>query len=135
MAKHALNTSRRSLVAALALTPIIIAAPAIAASGRAPFEALIAAQKANRAIWDAHPFSSTKPGAPDHDRLYAEDVALMHKDCDALDAIILFPAPDHRAIVQKLEIITKEWMMDGGEDRHKYLEAIAADVRRLGGVA
>jgi hypothetical protein len=131
-----METSRRNVVAAIAVAPIALTIPTLAAAGnRAQFEALFAEHQAIRAQWNAHPFSSMLHTDPGYDLLEAEDKALMYRDSDARDAIIAFPAPDHRAIIQKLDFITAEWMMDGSEASNEYLAAIKADVQRLGGVA
>ena len=141
MAAQQHSTSRRAVIGALAAAPVLSAAGALEAAGRtAPFTQSIPSLQAARwgrvladyrrldAEWMAHPYAGTKPSAPDYERLRAEQEVLGRRAWRALRVVLRTAAPDHAALVEKLEVVDLEY----GEFMDGYFVHLVNDARRLG---
>lgn len=54
---------------------------------------------------------------------------------DAIEALLLTPAPSFQAVAHKLRLGCQDWFFDGSDQSTAALEAIANDVERLSGEA
>lgn len=54
---------------------------------------------------------------------------------DAIEALLLTPAPSFQAVAHKLRLGCQDWFFDGSDQSTTALEAIANDVERLSGEA
>ena len=80
---------------------------------------------------DGASYASTKPSAPDYERLRAEQEMLGRRASRALRLVMRTGAPDHAAFVEKLEVVDEEF----GEFMDGQFVHLVNDARRLGRVA
>jgi len=86
-----------------------------------------------RSLWsdfNTHPASSTSPQAPEYDALQADMDALGNFCSAGEHLLMLTPAPDSSALLEKMDI----WWETGGphrSDRAETFSALRADVERL----
>lgn len=90
------------------------------------WEELIAKYLADRAAWDAHPYSRAATDDPAYERLSEEDSALMRVSLASLRKVIAAPAPDYAAVLRKIAIASYEYGDTGG-----VFGALMADMERL----
>lgn len=118
---------RRSFLSALAIAPVVIAAPSLvqAASPRVTWDRLVADYLRANAAASAHPYGRTRPDDPLYDAMSNEHGELLGEACRRLDAVMEFPVSDNAMLAEKLEIAVKEF---GDDD---WLDSILGDARRL----
>lgn len=129
-------TRRQILCATLVAPAFSVPTVASAATGlicvptgnRPEWAHKVAAYRAARAAEEAHPYARTTPNDPEYPRVEAEHGAVLFTLCRTIDAVMECPVPDHAALVEKLEIMVKEFDPEG------FTDCILADVRRLGGM-
>jgi hypothetical protein len=94
-----METTRRSMIATMALAPVAVVAPAAAASvqDRSGWTQSVRAYREVSAEWSAHPFGRITGDHPQYDQLERENDAYMHRHIAALDALLSTPPPDHTA--------------------------------------
>ncbi len=102
-------------------------AESVSANPPVSWHATVAAWRDAVVAYGAHPYCSACPGAPDYGALERDAEGLQDAEVRALEAVMNMPAPDHAALVEKLEIIKAEF----GNDNH-CIDRVIADVRRLG---
>lgn len=134
-----LPSSRRDVMRAIAVlsvasvptlafaTPPLICSPAHGKGDRHAWEAAAADYQAALSAETAHPFGHTLRSHPEFERINAEHDVIMATRCRSLDTVMECPVPDHAALVEKLEIMVKEFDPEG------FTDCIIADVRSLGG--
>lgn len=61
--------------------------------------------------------------------------AFTSAHADAIEALILTPAPSFQAVAHKLRLGCQDWFFDGSDQSTAALEVIATDVERLSGEA
>lgn len=102
---------------------------------RTGWDALLAAFGNAKAAIDRHNAEeapSDEPSAVAHGK-ESERLALVH--AERLDAVLLAPAPDCRALCQKLQIFNDWQVEDGWQTAREIVEQLAADARNLLGEA
>ena len=138
MATDQHSTSRRAVIGALAAAPILTVAGAVEAAARiGPFTPssistarwgrVLADYRRLDADWMAHPYASTKPSAPDYERLRAEQEVLGRRAWRALRLVLRTAAPDQGAFVEKMEVVDLEY----GEFMDDLFVHLVDDARRL----
>lgn len=146
MATDQHSISRRAVIGALAAAPIL-PATGPAEDGARPgaftrksrstsipairWRRVLAEYRRLDAEWVAHPYASTKPGAPGYDRPEAEQEVLARRASQAFKVVLKTAAPDSAAFVVKLELVERDYgdVMDG------QFVHLVNDARRLSGVA
>lgn len=124
--------TRRSIMGAMALAPLALAAPAVAATPSTQWDRVL---QNWQSLWDAyetHPFPRTPYDDPNIRILEADANGILTRQEGAFKEVIYYPVSDHRGLVQKLEATRVAY--DDCEIPMEYLEAITRDVRRLGGL-
>lgn len=150
------NSSRRASLGLIAMGAAAV--PSLAMAGTMPtpgpyaarwaaaMNRMARAEAAHDAACDATEAAQTRFFAARRDDMTLEEKQALRRatGCDmaheredrassaslaARKALLACPAPDHAALVRKLELAI-EWELDGGE-----FIAMIADVRRLGGLA
>lgn len=141
MAADQHSTSRRAVIAALAAAPIPAATSVVEVTGRAssalgkstippdpdPWEVALTAYRQLAAQWAAHPYGRTSPVSPDYERLEAEEEVIAERASQALRVVLRTAAPDHAALVEKMEVFEREF----GPDLDGHFAHLVNDARRL----
>lgn len=135
-------TDRRSFIAGLALAPVALSTPAIAANPyRPPWDMAVTAQ---RKAWDAMEAfyaANIQPANLAHDAGTGSFDAVVDAEeawspyttahAQAVNTVLMTAAPDWAAVAQKLEMGLEQYAFDGGDKSEEMLKIILADVRRL----
>lgn len=128
MAYEAFTTDRRAFLAAAPALALITAGPALAFSAPSTeWRLAVSKWRGMVATYSAHPYCSATTDTPDYARLEQEAAILSDKESFALDGVMETRAPNHAALIEKLEIIKAEL----GDDF--YIDCLIADVRKLMG--
>ena len=126
------DTTRRTLLGALALAPAVIAAPAVNAAPSTAWDQAMARFQAIKAEHDAAWAAFTGNPDANADRMQA----LADAYCEAEDALMEMPAPNARALQWKMETVFNPGS-DGFTDswRADYVKPLLDDIARLAGRA
>ena len=110
---------------------------------RSAWDAAVAAEREARAAMDAFHALHVEPAEAAHDAGTAsfEHVSEMEEryglytsaHAEAIDAVILTPAPDWAAVAKKLELGLADNAFDASEEADDMLRVVLSDVRRLAG--
>lgn len=151
-----LHSSRRDVMRALAIIPATLVAPAAAnaavglvcapaASIYPDWQAALADERkaalASESFYAAHVApanaafdAGTASISAVHEQEEAwGDYTAAH--ADAVNALLLTPAPTLEDVVHKLRVGIRDYAFDGSGQGCKMLEIIASDIERLGGAA
>jgi uncharacterized protein YfaP (DUF2135 family) len=139
------SADRRSFLAAgmATVVAVSVAAPAIAASPRAKWDAAMASYEtatAAEAYYHEHVYCPEDDASVDEERPFSNAIQgrweqLLHEASDRRMALMDTPAPDRRALRQKFDIIFT--MEDGGLPAwtEEFISQTRADIARLMGDA
>lgn len=124
------NPSRRGLLAAMAVAPVIVAVPAAAlAAPRAEWEQAVAQFHALNKASETHRYLDMLGNEPDCEAAHEA----FNETCDrrraAERAVLRMPPPDHEALAEKIEIMA---IVYEGYDMGDVFDAFARDARLLG---
>ncbi|MBS3929053.1 MAG: hypothetical protein KGZ65_12900 [Sphingomonadales bacterium] len=124
------TSDRRAFLAA---APIVVAPAAVpVAALAAPADQFTAAVRKWEEVQNrlnAHSFAQTHPDDPKYGHLYEQHRAILGDYEEALGEAMNARAPDHSALIRKLQIIDHEGL---GE---RYIDCLIDDVRHLAGTA
>lgn len=146
-------SGRRAFLVGLAMAPVAVAAPALAhgapimvcAPADSAWQAALADERkaalASESFYAAHVApanaafdAGTASISAVHEQEEAwGDYTAAH--ADAVNALLLTPAPTLEDVVHKLRMGIRDYAFDGSDQGCKMLEIIASDIERLGGAA
>jgi hypothetical protein len=131
MATPSITSSRRSFLAAAALAPVVIAAPAIAAQSdqNAVLDAAIARYRKAWTEYQNHPVHDTLLDDPDYGRISDEGSLVSDRSDEALEAVLRIPTGSGRDIATKLDLLVAEYENCVLPDR--LIKIIADSTRRF----
>jgi len=118
-------TDRRTFLTAALITPVAIAAPAIAQGQQSGWRQIVAEYQASRRAYEAHPCGTTLDDHPMHEKWEAEGEMLLEMSDRALDRVMEFPVADNAMLLEKMQIAVKEF---GGDN---FMNIIMDDTARL----
>lgn len=151
-ASHAVS-GRRAFIAGLALAPVAIAAPAMAhgapimvcAPANSAWQAALADERkaalASESFYAAHVAPANAAfdaGTASISAVHEQEEAwgeYTSAHADAVNALLLTPAPTLDDVVHKLRMGIRDYAFDGSDQGCKMLEIIASDIERLTGAA
>lgn len=122
MDRRSLITSGIATAVAVGVAPAALASQAQAQTDE--WASALREWKALKAEYNRHPYGSCLPGHPNHDVWEAEAADIGERESTALFRLLEMPAPDMRALLQKLKILQREI---GGH----HMNAIIRDVARF----
>lgn len=144
-------TDRRTFIAGLALVPVALAAPAMAhgapimvcAPTDPAWQAALADEReaalASERFYAAHvapAIAAHDAGTATFSEVHDQEEAwgeYTSAHADAVNALLLTPAPTLEDVVHKLRVGIRDYAFDGSDQGCKMLEIIASDIERLGG--
>lgn len=128
-----ISTSRRGVIGALALSPVAIAAPAVAGASALDFNKALAEYNNAWLALNDHPLGFCSPSDPRWNDLIKDSRIYSARADNALDNLLRCPSPDGNALATKIEVLIKEYE-DSPIDECR-LELLITDARRLGGAS
>jgi hypothetical protein len=139
-------TNRRAFLSGLALAPVAIVAPAMAAPiavDTAAWNMALSAVVASHSAMDDYYRDHVRPFIDAHEKgtgtlstaMEAEDSYDAYVDAyaETVKALMEVPAPTIADIAVKIEWGLRDWVFDGSDEACGLLQKIATDARRLGG--
>lgn len=97
----------------------------VAPTSRAPWESAVAAYRAAEAALSSHPYCKASPADANYKQLEDDQAPYLSNSTATLKALFATPAPDAKALAEKLTIYGKEF----GSDEE--LTTVIADARRF----
>ena len=135
-------SDRRSFITGLALVPVALSAPALAANSHRPaWDAAISAERKAWEAMEAFHAANVQPANLAHDAGVGSFDAVVDAEeawspytsahADAVNTVLMTASPDWAAVAQKLEMGLTDYAFDGSAKSETMLKIILADVRRL----
>ena len=123
------ETTRRGIIGAMAALPLLgaVAMPAHASAGRSAWQAALDQHAAAWNRLNEHPVHDMLLDHPDYPAATADESVCVQACMETEAAIQAMPAPDYRAVIEKLELHVRNY----GEDSEGFVEAAIADLKRL----
>lgn len=135
-------TDRRTFIAGLALAPVALSTPSIAANPFHPaWDMAVGAERKACEAMETFLAEKVRPadlahkaGAGPFDAVVEAEEAwtpYTKAHAQAVNTVLMTPAPDWAAVAQKLEMGLADYAFDGSASSEAMLKTILADVRRL----